>query len=788
MAFDLTDPTMAEAVHEVEVENGRTYDGRLWRGWVDSAGRPNPRMRVPPSEQARLDERVLAKYMEKRQRAEAEAQAEAERQAELLEAAQAEAMQQREFADAAVAGGVGGGGAAAGEGVGGGWGARGGWPWGRSPLSQVSVPRHVAGRVGSMAGAVAGVVGVGMGLALSPLGVTGAGMTQVGNAVVNLLVGGLQSLASVGSSVLSLALGAVLAGAIGAAGVVVLSAVGDLFGHVAQAITASMQGVAQVVRDVFREAGEYARQSMQMVYLGGYSVPAATGALATFGALGVPPAETAGLFGQWSMRPEFLEMRLAPLGGLRTGEGGEVDWPGTLRGMRSALQGYPDIMRQPLLSGMLGAQGAQTLMPLMQMEEGAFERALSAADVLTPQMAQIRELREELTPLQAQVGMLATVLKVELASAALQPVLVLLQTLVELVRENREEIGAFMAALPERLAGWLADAAEKARELAERWPDINRALSETVEHLQAAWRMIEAIYGFITAHPTASAMLGGAALGIPGGPGGMIAGAMTLGGAQVGGAAGGVGGGVGGAVAGLIGGTALSRFGLTAARTAVGGLIGGGAETLAFPVGAGGASLLGAEGGLLAGGGTTSIVAAISGLAPILLAVAAATAATAYYVEGVGPALREAREKEREYVEAEEGARALGYVTPEEVARSFGEAFFRSWEAGELSQKEQEAFVRRRDEMSAAARGEREREAEGGGVLERTFATIRDRLRDIAEHTSPHRVQEAMRRGQEEAQRREPVVILVRPSSQFELELEQQEALRTWRGIQVAVG
>ena len=119
MAFDLTDPIMAEAVHEVEVESGRTYDGHDWRNWVDTAGRPNPRMRVPPSEQARLNERVLAKYMEKRQRAEAEAQAEAERQAELvetaqakaerllelLEAAQTEATQQREFADVAVAGG-----------------------------------------------------------------------------------------------------------------------------------------------------------------------------------------------------------------------------------------------------------------------------------------------------------------------------------------------------------------------------------------------------------------------------------------------------------------------------------------------------------------------------------------------------------------------------------------------------------------------------------------------------------------------------------------------------------
>ena len=151
MAFDLTDPTMAEAVHEVEVENGRTYDGRLWRGWVDSAGRPNPRMRVPPSEQARLDERVLAKYMDKRRQAEAEAQAEAERQEELvetaqteaerllelLEAAQTEATQQREFADVAVAGGVGGGGAGAGGagGVGGAGGGWGGWPWVQSVAS-----------------------------------------------------------------------------------------------------------------------------------------------------------------------------------------------------------------------------------------------------------------------------------------------------------------------------------------------------------------------------------------------------------------------------------------------------------------------------------------------------------------------------------------------------------------------------------------------------------------------------------------------------------------------------
>jgi len=770
MAFDLTDPMMAEAVHEVEVESGgQEYRNGAWWGGQDRRGVFTRAAHAPARVAESLNQRVLAKYMTKRQAAEAQAEEEAARQAELIQAAQAEAEQQRQFADALTAGGEGGGGA-------GGGGGRGGWAWGRSQLSQVSVPRHVAGLFGSVMGAGAGVFGAGMGLALSPLGLTGAGMTQVGNAVVNLLVGGLQAVATLGSSVLSLAMGAVLAGAIGAAGVVVLSAVGDLFGRVAQAITTSLQGVAQVVRDVFREAGEYARQSMQMVYMGGYTLPSAMGAMATFGALGVGPAETAGLLGQWSMRPEFLAMRLAPLGGLRMGEGGEIDWAGTLRGMRGALRSYPGMMQYPLLSGVLGAQGAGMLMPLMMMGDRAFEGALANADLMAPQLERVRALREELMPLQAQIGLLATVLKVELASAALQPVLVLLQSLVDLVRDNREEISEFMRALPSRLADWLAAAADRARELSERWPEINRQLGATIDHLRTAWRWIERIGDFIRAHPTLSAFLGGAVLGIPGGPSRMLTMGMTAAGIQAGTSVGGGWGGVAGGALNFLGTAALLRGVPALGARMVAGTAA--PEALAFPVGAAGPSLL--SGGAAAGG----VLAAALPWAAIVAAAALMVGTAAYYGTGYARARGEQRASERQFGEAEAGARELGYVTYEMALESFGPAIVKAYHDKTMTEAQERAVAERYMEMVAARRGEQERREGLTGALE----TIRDRMHEVAENTSPHRVREAMRRGQEEAQQREPVVVLVRPSSQFELELEQQEALRTWRGIQVAVG
>ena len=635
-SFDLNDDLTAEAVAEVEAESGgHTYRSGSWRGWQDAAGRRNANMHVPDWKADELDRAVMDKLLAKRrEREEALETARADEEAR-AERAQAEADQQREYADAlrdaGYGGGSGGGGGGGGrrprpgrrlaaeqprypaghekagqfrplteeeiaQGVGGGGGDEegggGGSLWqSRSPQSEYSVPRHVANLFSRVVGAGAGMATAGVGMALSPLGATGAGATQVGSAAVSLLTAGLNTAASAGSAVLSLALGGLLATAVGGAAAVVLSAVGDLFGQIAQAITGALQGLVTVIRDLFRDAGQYASSVMQMVYVGGWGLGDATGAVGAFGALGMSPEQTSGMLGQWNMRPEFLGARLGALGGLQRDEGGEVDWIGTLRGMRGALGSYPAMAQMPVLQGLMGAQAGAQLMPMMQMDPEAFERAVAGAEALEAPTEQLRALREELAPMQAQVALLATVLKTELASAALEPILGLLNTLLELVRENRGAISEWMAALPERLSGWIADATRWIDRMADSLPRVAEGLRSVVDRLEATWDTVKRIGEFVTAHPTLSAMLAVGALGaLSGGVPGMISGAALGGGIQVGASVGGVGGGVYGGAAGLVGSALLSRYGgagLTAARGAIGGMMAGGGS-LAFPLGAGG--------------------------------------------------------------------------------------------------------------------------------------------------------------------------------------------------------
>lgn len=726
-------------VQEIAGEQGRQYTAGSWRGWTDKLGRWNARMHCPAHEQDRLNELVMERKLQK-QRQEAE---EARRRAEEAEEAPEEPPA-----------------------------AEGRRP--RSPFSRVSLPHHVAGLWGSVLGAGAGLAGVGMGLALTPLGATGAGVAQVGRALVNLLASSLRMVGTVGAGLLTVALGTVLAGAIGASAAMVLSAVSNLFGQIAETITSALQGVAGVVRDVFREAADYVRSVMQMVYVGGQTPAEAAGAAGALGAFGLRPQETAGLLGQWMMRPEFLAPRLAPLGGLRYGADGEIDWEATLRGMRQGLQAYPEMAQYPVLQGLMGQQGARMLMPIMQMEQPAFERALATAGELRPELANVRALREELMPLQAQVGMLASVLKVELASAALEPVLALLRAMVDLVRENRDVINEWLRTLPGRLAEWMAEAAEKADELLTSLPHIARSLSEIADHLRALWDWLQRIGDFMSAHPTLSAvmrrlrlpMVGAAIGGLRGGPAGALVGGLMGAGAELGGAAFGGWGTVGGGALGLVSGTALLRH--MAARAA--------AETAA-----GTAAGTAAAGGGLAAAGLGSVVAMIAGILVASTTIAA-------WTSGWWDAYRQQKAAEGQYRELEAGARELGYVTPEMAAESFGPEIARRFRLDELTPREQELVGERYYEM-IHARGERE----GQPWTERAhdvLQKIEDRMHEVAEHTSPDQVRHAVQRGQEEATRRQETTFtfIVRPSTEFELELERQEALRAWRAIQLVVG
>ncbi len=834
--FDLTDELTAEAVAEVSEETAReaghegrayVYRDNAWWGNINARGVFTRSKQAAPEVQSTLDNRVVTRILDKRRAREEEARAEAAAQ---VAEAQAFARQQQEYATALGGGGrrpagdggaagpevgadgrimpprypaghpragqfrpwseagMDAGGAGAGE-EGGGGGGLGGLLHPRSPQSPYSVPRYVANLFSSVLGAGAGMATMGMGMALSPLGGTGAGATQVGQAVVSLLVGGLNAVASAGSAVLSLAIGGLLAGAVGGAAAMVLAAVGDLFGQIAQAITSSVQGVVTVIKDVFNDAGQYARAAMNMNYFGGYGVGDASGAISTFGAFGMSPETTSGLFGQWSMRPEFLSMRLGPLGGLRMDEGGGIDWAGTLRGMRGALGSYPQMAQYQVLQALLGGQGAQALMPIMQMGEGAFEQALGNAEGLQAPTDQLRALREELAPLQAQVGLTAQLLKVELAGAALQPVVALLQTLLELTRENRGALREWLSDLPGRLAGWISEATEWAEKLADALPRVAESLADIARRVQDIYGHARALGEFITAHPTLSALFAGAAVGgSVGGFPGAVMGGLTVAGMEVGGSLYGGGGVVGGGLGGLALGGLLLSGGAAGTRAAIGRMLMGPA-TLAFGAGSGGGlgSLLTAGGGLAGGG---SLLAGTGGIVALVGGILAASTAIAAWTSGFWGSYKEQKEAEKAAAAMEGGARELGYITPELAAESFGPEIARRFREGDLSQREQGMVADRMRQMMAERRARLQREEGEGeeGGFGGAMRAIRERMAQIADNTSPERVREANRQAQEDARDRNLGTLTIRLDPEFErmfiLELTQS----AFRDLQVSIG
>ncbi|MGD9497971.1 MAG: hypothetical protein AB7Y46_16830, partial [Armatimonadota bacterium] len=226
-------------VAEIAAETGRNYLHSSWRGWTDRNGRWNPHMHCPAREQERLNRLVVERKLQKQEQAlrqEQEAQA-AQAAQEALEGVGAEDLTEEE---GEVAGGA-------------------GRRLSRSPFVRTTFGHQAAGMFTSMLATGTNVLGAGMGMALAPLGATGGGVTRVATSLLNLLVSAVGMLGTVGAGVLSAAVGAVFATAIGAAGGLVFMAVGQMFGRIGQTIIESMQGVAQVVRDVITEAVNYAR-------------------------------------------------------------------------------------------------------------------------------------------------------------------------------------------------------------------------------------------------------------------------------------------------------------------------------------------------------------------------------------------------------------------------------------------------------------------------------------------------------------------------------------------------
>lgn len=678
------EPHILEIIEEIEREYGVVYatDG----GWRYGAGQPRAGQFLPAAEQERLNDRLDNML-----------------RVELATRPLAEMLEGPEEWGGfpSPAGGPG-------DDEDGGGGRGGGI--GRSPFNRSSLPYQTAGAFGGVLAAGAGPGMAAVGLAMSPFGGAGAGVTEVAQGLSNLLVSSLRSLAMVGAGVVQLALGALFATAIAGCAAVVLNAVSDIFGRIAETITESLRGVVQIVRDVFNTAVEYAQNAMQMVYFGGQTPEAASGWIAQLQAFGVAPQTTAGIFGQWQMRPEFLGPRLGALGvpeGLEPRE--------TLEAMRGRMQGMPELMRYPMLAGAMGPQAAQALMPIMQMEEGPFREALARGEELAPLTEELRAIREELAPLRAQFELLTTTVKVDLLAGVLEPVKGLMTAVLDLWTGHRREI-----------EGWLQTTAQRGIEGFLLYAEIGiRHIPEAVAWLRNLWETLSRLWarlepwlersgraaGFAEEHPYATA-------------------------------------------AGVLGAVGLGQVGIGALRGVGAGLLGGGAGAAAGA----GAEATAAGLGVATGSLMATLLPALLWLIPPLIG-----AGIAYYGSGYAGVRRGAGAEAELIAETEEYQRRLQQLSPEQRRQLYG-----------MTEQERAAFV----------------EAGGETPFARLIREIREIFTHIREEVHESARESRRKDEREEADERErpEATIYLRPSREFEVELEAIETLRVWRGIQLMVG
>ena len=399
-------------------------------------------------------------------------------------------------------------------------------------------------------------------VALQGLGGTGAGLQQIGNAIVETLATAIRVATGVGATVLGGALGLLFGGAIAGIAGMLVGAVGGLFSQVGRALGETIGGLATIFSDTTRSALGFVDSIMRVSVLSGVGVQSMSNWVTTLRALGLSTQQATAFWESFGQRIEFTQMRLAAFGVTMTRTPtGELDAAGTLMGVRDKLQQYPDIMRRPMAQAMLGPQ-ADALMPIME-TRGMLEQA--QAD-LAPQAKTIQRLWEGLRVPVAEVGLLWERIKLEFIGAFVPLVSHGIRTLLDLWSTYGKEVIRWFEDLPGRAERGLTSIANWLRQMwQEHGPQLARMWDGFIRGVESARRLVETLAGFIRAHPTlTAAVTGGLIGGAPGAVGGAVGQAL---------------GGVPGAIGGIAAGAALNRIlgGGILARGARG-LLGGGAR------------------------------------------------------------------------------------------------------------------------------------------------------------------------------------------------------------------
>jgi len=445
-------------VQEVIAENGGRfrYRGGRWYGGVNPrTGHWDLRVSADPGDALRLSQRVMEKKME-RQRREME-------------------EQMREGQEAA-------GEAAAGAGAGAAPRAR------RPSLGQwgMGVATAFGGHVASMvaAGAVAltPIIAEAVNVAAQPLGGTGQASAQVGMSLLQFLANSLRSVSRIGGMVVGAALYSVLGPAFGIAFGFLTAELGSLLGNFGQALGQALRGVRGVFEDINRVGQETADVIMRIANNAGMAAEAATRLTMSMQAAGVPLQTIGGLFGHWGARREFLEPRLAVLG-----IGYEQFQRAPMLTLHDALQGFPDLVRLPMLRTVFGPQ-AEALYPRIMRPREELVEAQRLVERWAGSPEAFARMQRHVEAMEERVGFLGRMLRVHLLEGFLPVMEAGLQTLLRLWDQNREAIIRFATqTAPREFLNLVTRAVDWLR---QHWPEIVQGARDLRDILSDVWNFV----------------------------------------------------------------------------------------------------------------------------------------------------------------------------------------------------------------------------------------------------------------------------------------------------------
>jgi len=342
--------------------------------------------------------------------------------------------------------------------------------------------------LGGLLGTATDAVGDLLETALHSLGQTGQAAQRVGRAVCDTIISGIRAVATVGGAAVGAALGLILGpavmaalgavmGMLGAAVGLVAGALGRLFGE-------ALKATKQLLDDVTGAALEFSDAIMRIHWMSGQAVGSATQLVFALDAMGVKAGETAGIFGQWGMRAEFLDAKLGALGArLVQNRDGTTNWAQTLLLLRQRFLELPDLLRMPMLSAAVGSSAAQTLYGKFMLPDQQFGAALGRGEEGRRYSEMAERTKLVLEPILQRVRQIASLIKLDIVTAALPAMVALLGRVEQLWEANRERIRQFAQAIPQLIltgVDKMLQAFQKGLELLPTWVEYLKTIAEVL--------------------------------------------------------------------------------------------------------------------------------------------------------------------------------------------------------------------------------------------------------------------------------------------------------------------